>query len=638
MLPYRQEVSRLKNKKPTNELNVKEYSIIQNFIFCIKNTVKCYPILLLWCLFAVLINTALPILTTFLPKVIIEEITYGASVERLVYTVLAFMLNIALLSGIKLFFEKYISFQKFRMNTYYIREVANKGMTTDYCNQEKEHFRKLQSESFNSCNGHYSPLAQIYDVSIALLSSSLGFLVYFGILAKLNIFVVLFLILTTLISYFLNKRIIKWASDNNKEKIGYGQKTNYINSVSSDLKSAKDIRLYNMAVWLEKVYTNNTTGLAGWYKRYTSKVFSVSIFDGGLALLREGVAYAYLLYLVLNSQISVADFVLYFGVITGFSVWLGGILGQINVLNRISLAFNYLRAYFEYHESYKRDSGIDTVDIMDFPKTIELKNVSYRYEGAETDTLKNISLKIDPAEHLAVVGLNGAGKTTLVKLICGLTDPTEGVVLYDGIDVKEYNRISYYRLYSAVFQQFSLMPVTVAEIIAEKLPEKIDYVKVKLCLKQAGLWDKIITLPNKLDSEFGKTIHDDGVEFSGGEIQKLLLARALYKSAPVLILDEPTAALDPISESRLYKSYNEITKNKSTVFISHRLASTRFCSRILLIENGRVAEEGTHDSLLLKKGRYYELFETQAKYYRENPLGEENPFDEEVDVWQRKCL
>ena len=501
--------------------------------------------------------------------------------------------------------------------------VAGKGMTTDYCNQEKGHFRKLQSESFSGCNGHYSPLTQIYDVGIALLSNSIGFAIYFGILAKLNLMVILFLISTTLVSYFLNKRIIKWAAANNQEKIGYRQRTDYINGVSGDLRSAKDIRLYNMSAWFERVYTMNLKGLSGWYRRYAAKAFGVSVADSGLSLLREGIAYAYLLHLVLDSRIGVADFVLYFGVITGFSAWLGGILGQINSLNRINLSVNYLRAYLEYPERYKREGGVETDGIMASPKTIELKNVGYRYEGAESEALRKISLTINPAEHIAVVGLNGAGKTTLVKLICGLIDPTEGTVLYDGIDVKEYDRRGFYKLFSAVFQQFSLMPVTIGEIVAETAGKYVDDEKVERCLRQAGLWEKIASLPKGMKSEFGKAIYGDGVELSGGETQKLLLARALYKAAPVMILDEPTAALDPISESRLYETYNEIMRGQSTVFISHRLASTRFCSRILLIEDGAVIEEGTHESLLLQKGRYYELFATQAKYYREHPEGEE---------------
>jgi ATP-binding cassette subfamily B protein len=490
-------------------------------------------------------------------------------------------------------------------------------MATDYCNQEKEHFRKLQSESYSFCNGHYSNLAQVYDTGIALFSNALGFIIYFGILLKLNAIFVIFLSATPFVSYFLNKKVIRWAAESNKEKIGYQQKTNYINRISGDIKSAKDICLYGMYDWFDKIYRANISGLTKWYRCYTAKIFKTSICDGGLSLLREGIAYAYLLYLVLNNRISVADFVLYFGVITGFTVWLNGILGQINSLNRISLSVNYLRAYLEYPESYKREGGIEPADTGLLPKTIELINVSYCYEGSDADTISNISLKIDPAEHLAIVGLNGAGKTTLVKLICGLCDPTEGEILYDGIDIKEYNRNSYYKLFSAVFQQFSILPVTLEEIVAESLPEGINTGKVEACLKQSGLWDKICTLPEGVKSKYGKILYDDGIEFSGGEIQKLLLSRALYKAAPVMVLDEPTAALDPIAESELYETYNTIMMDKSTIFISHRLASTRFCSRILLIENGTICEEGTHASLLLKKGKYYDLFEKQAKYYRE---------------------
>ncbi len=613
----------MKRAKATpNALNAKENPMIDNLLFCVKSTRDCYPPLLIWCGLAALMNVALPVLTTFLPKVVIERITTGGTMDGLIAVILSFTLAMALLSGGKRFAEKYLSHHRYRMNTYYNRKVALKGLTTDYFNQEKDHFRKLQNESFNSCNSHGSPLTQIYDVGISLLSGSLGFIVFFGILARLSIFVILFLIATTFISFFMNKSIIAWAADNDKEKIGYRQRTDYINRVSSDIRSAKDIRIYNMSVWFERIYNTNILGLSGWYKRYAAKSLGVSVADNGMSLLREGVAYAYLLYLVFSSQIGVADFVLYFGAITGFSLWLSSILGQINALNRINLSINYLRAYLDYPERYKRDSGVGTDSIRAHPKTIELRNVGYRYEGAASWALRGINLIIDPAEHIAVVGLNGAGKTTLVKLICGLIDPTEGTVLYDGIDVREYDRLSFYKLFSAVFQQFSILPVTIGEIVAESPHEAVDEEKVERCLRQAGLLEKIVSLSKGTHSDYSKQIHDDGIEFSGGEMQKLLLARALYKSAPVMILDEPTAALDPIAESLLYETYNEIMREQTTVFISHRLASTRFCSRILLIEGGEIIEEGTHESLLARKGRYRKLFETQAKYYREHPEGE----------------
>ena len=436
-------------------------------------------------------------------------------------------------------------------------------------------------------------------------------------LAGLNWGIIVFLIITTVISYLLNQRIIAWTAANNKERISYQQRINYINSISSDIRSAKDVRLYKMAVWFSDIYNSNMKGIAGWYKRLTGKLFGVAVYDSGLALLRESAAYLYLLYLIWNEQLSVAEFILYFNVVTGFSAWLSNIFSQITTLNQINLKINYFRSYLEYPETFNRNGSlISPVD--DGPKVIELKNVSYKYEGAEQYTLQNINLTIIPGEHIAIVGLNGAGKTTLVKLLCGLIDPTEGQVLYNGIDVREYNRIAFYKLFSAVFQQFSIMPVTIEEIVAEAPQERIDHDRVRNCLITAGLWSKIERLANGVKSQFGKAIYDDGIEFSGGEIQKLLLARAMYKSAPIMLLDEPTAALDPIAESALYKNYNKISAGRTTVFVSHRLASTSFCNRIILIENGAVCEEGTHNDLLKLRGRYYTLFEMQAKYYREN--------------------
>jgi len=306
-------------------------------------------------------------------------------------------------------------------------------------------------------------------------------------------------------------------------------------------------------------------------------------------------------------------------VIAGFSAWLSGLFGQVTALSRISSTVNYVRTFLSYPDTYTREGGRTLPEASREPKELSLCNVSYRYEGADAGTLSGVSLTVAPKEHLAIVGLNGAGKTTLVKLLCGLTDPTGGCAQYDGVDVKEYNRDEYYDLFSAVFQQFSLLPVTFAEAVAEEEPDRIDRARVEVCLRTAGLWEKIASLPKGMDSEYSRAVNDEGTELSGGQIQKLLLARALYRKSPFMILDEPTAALDPIAESKLYETYHEVMKDCSTVFISHRLASTRFCDRIVLMEDGKIIEEGTHEELLKKQGRYYELYETQAKYYREHP-------------------
>ena len=404
--------------------------------------------------------------------------------------------------------------------------------------------------------------------------------------------------------------------------MGYVQQLSYINAVSGDARSAKDIRLYPMAKWFSDIYEDNMKGIAAWYRKLTKKLFRVTACDGTLGLLREGIIYLYLIYMFMNGHISVGDFVLYFGVVNGFSSWLSEIFAEASVLNQLSTKIKRFREYLDFPEYYRKEDGVHP-DRDKMPKEIELKNVNFQYEKNQPYVLKNFSLVIRPGEHLAVVGLNGAGKTTLIKLICGLIDPTDGQVLYNGKPVTEYNRVELYQMYSAVFQQFSIMPVTIEEIVAEAPKAQVDSERVKKCLELAGMWERIQKLPDKLQSQYGRTIYDDGIEFSGGETQKLLLARSIYKSAPILLLDEPTAALDPIAESELYQKYNQISEGKTAVFISHRLASANFCNRIILIENGAVCEEGTHRELLAKKGKYYNLFELQAKYYREEEVAGE---------------
>ena len=243
--------------------------------------------------------------------------------------------------------------------------------------------------------------------------------------------------------------------------------------------------------------------------------------------------------------------------------------------------------------------------------------MSFCYNGAEENTLENINLNIKAGEKLAVVGLNGAGKTTLVKLLCGFYDPTEGEILLNGVDIREYNRVQYYNLFTAVFQDFNILPLSIAENISQLPDGEFNTDKIADCLELADLAGKINSLPNGAASLLEKYVNDDAVQFSGGEMQKLMLARALYKDSPVMILDEPTAALDPIAEDKLYNRYNELSAGKTSVYISHRLASTRFCDRIIFIDNKKIAEIGTHDELLKSGGKYADLFEIQSKYYRE---------------------
>ena len=248
-------------------------------------------------------------------------------------------------------------------------------------------------------------------------------------------------------------------------------------------------------------------------------------------------------------------------------------------------------------------------------KTIlNVKNLTKNFGGL--CAVSNVSMTINEGELIGLIGPNGAGKTTLVKLICGLLSPSEGRVLLNGDDISDFNRNKYYELFSAVFQDFSILDVTIAEEIAQ-CKDNIDYQRIKECIDYAGLSDTIDKLPKGLNTHIGREVYLDGVLLSGGQMQRLMLARALYKNGPILLLDEPTAALDPLAESEIYQKYSDMANNKTSLFISHRLASTRFCDRIILIKDGGIKEEGSHEDLLKLNGEYAKLFEVQSRYYKQ---------------------
>ena len=333
-----------------------------------------------------------------------------------------------------------------------------------------------------------------------------------------------------------------------------------------------------------------------------------------MALLRNGVAYAFLIWQTLEQGLPASEFLLYFTAVSGFTTWITGILSTFSQLHKESIALSHVQEYLDLPEQFKFDDGITPPEADGYMLTLE--NVTFRYPGTETNILENVNLTIHPGEKLAIVGLNGAGKTTLVKLLCGFYDPTEGRVLLNGQDIREFNRRQYYELFSAVFQNFSIMDTTVAEAVSQTAVGT-DMGKVDLCLEKAGLTEAISKFPEGINTHIGRQVYLDGVMLSGGQTQRLMLARALYKDGPILVLDEPTAALDPIAENDIYMKYNEMTAGKTSVFISHRLASTRFCDRILFIADGGIAEEGTHEELIAMNGAYAALFEVQSRYYRE---------------------
>ncbi|MDY5341322.1 MAG: ABC transporter ATP-binding protein [Candidatus Faecousia sp.] len=359
---------------------------------------------------------------------------------------------------------------------------------------------------------------------------------------------------------------------------------------AADFAAAKDIRIYGMATWLRETFSDLFRQDTAWSARLNRRLLLGRLVDLLVILLRDGGAYALLLVMAVRGELRPDEFVLYFSAISGFATFIGNMISAWNEMQTASLKVSDYRQF------------------MELPDTDGT--------GTAHDTLHDISLTLRAGEHVALVGLNGAGKTTLVKLLCGLYAPTSGTIRIDGVPAAEFRRDDYAALFAPVFQEVCTACFSLAETAACAFGPEVDRERAERCLRAAGLGEKLDALPHGMDTHLDKQVNPDGIELSGGEAQKLMMARALYKDAPVLVLDEPTAALDPIAENEVYEQYRRMAAGKTSLFISHRLASTRFCDRIVLLRDGGIAEEGTHETLLAAGGEYARLYEIQSCWYQ----------------------
>lgn len=491
------------------------------------------------------------------------------------------------------------------------RNGVSKKLSTDYANIESLEKCEAQKRAENFYNGRWSGGANFIDRLNNFCVAVVGVIASSVLIYKINFFMILLIIATCIAQFAILKYLSKKQHENLNKVSKPSTKFDYFYKLCKNGKASKDIRLYNLGDYFIKALANSLYQIEKTYSKYVHQSIAFDGITALLNLIREAIAYAYLVYLVTEGRLSVSDFIFYFGIITGFSNWVAGLVFSVN---QIEISCNECKAYREYVDS---EDTADNGDVLTTNKvdTIEFKNVSYKYPSADEPTIKNINLKFNNGENIAIVGENGAGKTTLIKLLCGLYSPTDGELLLNGADTGKIAKNSYFDLFSSIFQDFYFLPMT----IQQNLTASLDYDAEKLnsAFEQAGIMEKINSLPNKENTLMDREVYKEAVDFSGGEKQKLLLAKAIYKNAPVLILDEPTAALDPIAENELYLKYNEMTDNKISFFISHRLSSTRFCDRILFVKDGKIAESGTHEELMALKGAYYKMYRLQSYYYKE---------------------
>lgn len=593
-----------------------KYNMWQNTAFMVKLSFKFCKSVFFLCVLMAILTASIGIVEVLASPVILSKLEQRVPFFNLMAYIAMFIGILALLSAFKAYVNQNTLFGRIDIRTKIICMLGAKNTNTSYPNTLNPDFETLRVKSMAACEGNSEASEAIWTTLEQLLANALGFIVYLFLLSSMNFWILFLVLSTTLISYFSSKKINEWGYTHREELNAPVKEMIYLGNVATERQFSKDVRIFGLKAWLDDLYGCAKRAYDAMLSKQEFVYFWANVIDMVMTFLRNAIAYYFLIKITLEQGLSASQFLLYFNVLTGFTQWMTLILDGLSTLHKQSLDISIIREFLEWPEPFKFEEGKTLTPDHDKKYEIKLDDVSYRYQGAQTHILKHINLTIAPGEKLAVVGLNGAGKTTLVKLICGLLDPTEGRVLLNGDDIRQFNRRDYYKLFSAVFQDYSVLDIGIKENVAQSYVD-IDDKKVAQCLEKASLTKKVQELPKGVETPVGREIFSDGVELSGGQMQRLILARALYKDGPILVLDEPTAALDPLAETDIYQKYNEMAHEKLSIFISHRLASTRFCDRILFVANGVIEEEGTHEDLLARNGSYAKLFEVQSKYYKE---------------------
>lgn len=604
----------------------KHNSVISDIWFYIRFYKKHEPFVLVFGGMEIIFGVLLPLLMIYLPKIAIDLVERGEAPGKAFLILGGFGFLTMLICGAKKGVEagKYNLYNTQRTNL--IGMVFLKSLRLRYADQESGENKKLHWKVYDAVwGGDWSSVSLMVQGTVDLCVNVLCFLLYSSVLVFLSVPMLAILLALALFHYKMNMSHIRYEESLRGQRALARKHFQCVENAMGDVNGAKDIRIYGMKEWMTGLRDQTIGELRKLSEQSKKKDAFYERAGDALAAARNLGAYAYLLYQTRAGGVSAGEFVLYFGAITGFSAFVNNTMSALATLRGAANGTDHIRAYLDMPEENRKE-GSGRIDQISFPPEITFCHVGFSYQNAEegdNTVFRDLNLTIRAGERLAIVGVNGAGKTTLVKLLCGMNEPDEGRILINGIDRNEFPREEWYRLFSIVFQETLILPFTVGENLAMDRVERVDEARAWKALEQAGLKQTFQKRGIHMRSYMTKTMAENGIELSGGQKQRFLLARALYKNAPVMVLDEPTAALDPIAESRVYDRYNQYTRGKTAVFISHRLASTKFSDRIILLADGKIAETGTHEELMRAGGDYARMFEVQSSYYRKHFDGEE---------------
>ncbi len=557
-----------------------------------------------------LIQIFQPFLGLFLTPLLVDELCGGRNVRTLATYAAVLVIGECVLSILLARVNTTLQKYQERLDNYFAMEISRHSMGLDFqLTEDKKALDQLEKAvtgmSWYS-GGAYGIGEQVF-MFIGNVFKIAGFVTVITVHAPALLIVVLIYVV---ISGWIRSKL------NEIELISYGNlsKSNrlfgYFGWEVVDFRFGKDIRLYDARRMLVEKWKKYTEESIGAWKWRADKGYPYNLALDGAGLVRSLITYFYAGYLVIREAFSIGIFTQMISAAGGLDATLGGLVWNVQeLMKRCNYAYEYV-LFMEYPEAMPKG----TAHVKPGEHRIEFRNVTFAYPGTDKKVLDGVNITVEPGEHLSIVGLNGAGKTTFIKLLCRLYDPTEGEILVDGRNIMEYDYKEYVGQFAPVFQDFKIFGFSIGENIVF---DNMDQVRLKEILKLTGLDGMTQKLPKGVDTPVFKMFEEDGIEPSGGEQQKMAIARALYKNASVIILDEPTAALDPMAEYEIYKQFHSLVGDKTAFYISHRLSSCRFCDRIAVFSEGGIAEYGSHEELVnISGGIYAKMFEAQAQYYK----------------------
>ena len=571
-----------------------------------------------------------PYFNLYLSAEIVNEIVGSRNKDTLITLVLITVIGnfvIAIIGGIlgRAFGHKETILSQ-REATYY----NQKTLSLDYDNLENTEVRQLRRKITESSkiNFHGKQLllmsvGRLVNITIsAILALILGIEMF--VLMFASGFSWLIILLACLIVVLVAFNV--WYSFREKDKMGAVYRNvsqtmideNRIDEAMDCYNMGKDVRLYRQDKLIMKIKNYAFDLHKKAFRTMETKRYKINMPLTFTGILLQAIIYVFVCVYALLGTFGIGSIVKYVGFVETIT---GCITSYFAVFADIKYNTPFVEDYLVYFDiPQKMYQGSLTVEKRDDNEYyVEFKDVSFKYPGSETYALRHVNMKFKVGEKLAVVGMNGSGKTTFIKLMCRLYDPTEGEILLNGVNIKKYDYDEYLAMFSVVFQDFKLFSFSLGENVASGADYNVD--KVMGSLHQSGFGERLATMPEGIKTTLYKDFDENGVEVSGGEAQKIALARALYKDSPFIILDEPTAALDPIAEYEIYSKFNEIVGDKTAIYISHRLSSCRFCDKIAVFDNGQIVQRGSHDELVSdESGKYYELWHAQAQYYTEEEV------------------